>query len=107
MYKYSDAIINSTNGWKKNSGIICASAIGMAAIVLNDAGSTKRSFKPKNWFNRANGIPGGEDNILMLIGWGEDGIEDNFFIGDHGPFAEDVPQSSPGLTATPNVTSSF
>ncbi len=95
MYKFSDAIINSSNGWKKNSGIICASAIGMAAIVLNDAGSTKRSFKPKNWFNRANGIPGGEDNILMLIGWGEDGIEDNFFIGDHGPFAEDVPQSSP------------
>jgi hypothetical protein len=30
--------VNHPSGWKKNHGIIAASAIGMAAIVLNDAG---------------------------------------------------------------------
>lgn len=32
LYRRSDGIINSTSGWKKNHGIICASALGMAAI---------------------------------------------------------------------------
>jgi hypothetical protein len=39
LYNESDPIINSTFGWKKNHGIICASALGLAAIVLNDAGT--------------------------------------------------------------------
>ncbi len=39
LYRQSNSIINSTAGWKKNHGIICASALGMAAIVLNDAGT--------------------------------------------------------------------
>jgi hypothetical protein len=38
MYVESEDVINSFYGWKKNHGIICASALGMAAIVLNDAG---------------------------------------------------------------------
>jgi hypothetical protein len=32
MYRNADPIINSSTGWKKNHGIICASALGMAAI---------------------------------------------------------------------------
>lgn len=32
------SVINSTAGWKKNHGIIACSALGTAALVLNDAG---------------------------------------------------------------------
>ncbi len=38
LYKESNSVINSSAGWKKNHGIICCSALGMAAMVLNDAG---------------------------------------------------------------------
>ncbi|NDC30560.1 MAG: hypothetical protein EBZ58_06410, partial [Bacteroidetes bacterium] len=112
LYKQSDDIINSWTGWKKNHGIICASALGMAAIVLNDAGTETNFFvgvwgsikswfgteeveyapnySPLNWFDRAQGTSGGNDGILG----GEDGLEDNFFVGDHGAGCRDVPQSS-------------
>lgn len=33
MYRNADPIINSSSGWKKNHGIICASVLGMAAIL--------------------------------------------------------------------------
>lgn len=32
LYTESDNVINSHTGWKRNHGIICASALGMAAI---------------------------------------------------------------------------
>jgi hypothetical protein len=38
LYVQSNSIVNSSTGWKKNHGIICLSAIGLGAIVLNDAG---------------------------------------------------------------------
>ena len=38
FYDESNRVINSNSGWKRNHGIICASALGMASIVLNDAG---------------------------------------------------------------------
>ncbi len=38
LYVQSNSIVNSSTSWKKNHGIICLSAIGLAAIVLNDAG---------------------------------------------------------------------
>lgn len=38
FYIESEDVINSFTGWKRNHGIMCASALGMAAIVLNDAG---------------------------------------------------------------------
>jgi len=108
LYKSSDMVINSKFGWKKNHGIICASALYMAAIVLNDAGVEYRpvigtlkwvigrgpfphpSYSPKNWFDRAVGTEGGR---RILIPNGEDGIEDNFFVGHH-ILAKDVPQSN-------------
>ena len=39
LYLQSNSIINSTSGWKKNHGIASASALLMAAQVLNDAGT--------------------------------------------------------------------
>jgi hypothetical protein len=112
IYSESNSIINSTSGWKKNHGIICASALGMAAIVLNDAGVETNYFiglfdwvrpspkySPVNWYRRSHGTEGGEDNILGIIEWGEDGMEDNFFIGDHGYGFDDVPMTSPDGTA--------
>jgi len=112
LYKQSDDIINSWSGWKKNHGIICASALGMSAVVLNDAGTETNFFvgvwgsikswfgteeveyapnySPLKWFDRAQGTSGGNDGIFG----GEDGLEDNFFVGDHGAGARDVPQSS-------------
>ncbi len=114
LYKQSNDIINSSMGWKKNHGIICASALGMAAIVLNDAG-TETSFlvgvwgsiwnflggeaeveyapnySPRNWYERAHGTDGG-----TVLWFGEDGIEDNFFAGNHANMlgSVDVPQTN-------------
>jgi hypothetical protein len=42
IYKYSEGDLGITEhaiGWKKNHGIACASALLMAAQVLNDAGT--------------------------------------------------------------------
>jgi len=96
---------------EKNHGIICASALGMAAVVLNDAGTETNfywclggiksifgteevvyapNYSPINWFDRAQGTSGGNNGIFG----GEDGLEDNFFVGDHGAGFRDVPQSS-------------
>ncbi len=44
IYSESNSIINSTNGWKKNHGIICASTLLLAAQVLNDAGVETNYF---------------------------------------------------------------
>lgn len=39
MHIQSEDVINSFLGWKKNHGIICASSLGLAAIVLQSAGT--------------------------------------------------------------------
>ncbi len=122
VFNESDAVINSPSGWKRNHGIICASAIGMAAIVLNDAGTELESipyignflwlngligllkdgvipqpdYSPIKWLDRAVGTPGGNDGVL---GDGEDGLYDNFFVGDHWFLSPDVPQTNPEGTA--------
>ncbi|MFZ4797404.1 MAG: T9SS type A sorting domain-containing protein [Bacteroidia bacterium] len=107
LYIQSEDILNSFYGWKKNHGIICGSALCMAAIVLNDAGVEKSwgnfflgwlwgegtniprpNYSPQNWYERGYGTPTGY-NIFD----GEDGLRDCFFIGDHA-FVPDVPQSN-------------
>jgi hypothetical protein len=113
MHIQAEDVINSFAGWKRNHGIICASSIGLASIVLNDAGVETKwgrglfgflwgegfhiprpNYSPKNWQRRADGTDGG-------YSWtsGEDGIEDNMFHGRHiFPF-RDVPQTSPSGSA--------
>ena len=94
LYAESNFVINSRIGWKKNHGIICASVLGMAAIVLHDAGSRDLRFKynPKNWHVRA--VGDGGSNIFNV---GEDGLEDLFFIGKHNGNlvgVQNVPQTN-------------
>jgi hypothetical protein len=107
VYLQSDNVINSSNGWKRNHGIICASVLGLAAIVLNDAGAELNPIpyidnfglgwvnnlvslvingetpspedSPIKWMERAIGTTGGRE----LLGEGEDGLYDNFFVGHH------------------------
>ncbi|MES2382536.1 MAG: T9SS type A sorting domain-containing protein [Bacteroidota bacterium] len=110
------AVINSSTGWKKNHGIIACSALGTAALVLNDAGvsnsflmdfwgailsvisfggaNNPTGYSPINWMERSLGTTGG-NGILM----GEDGIEDNLFIGRHAFAFDNVPQTSHDGTA--------
>jgi hypothetical protein len=114
LYVESSKIINSETGWKKNHGIICASALGMAAIVLNDAGVVKSvdnglvrflhtiwnaitlqpiphpNYSPVNWWERAYGRP---HNIICFEDC-EDGLYDNFFIGQHN-VGKETPMTSP------------
>jgi hypothetical protein len=130
LYVESDYIINSSLGWKKNHGIMCASALGVAAIVLNDAGVETGlmgnaggllptignfisgifgsivgepwphpTYSPLMWYQRAHGT-GGSSNI-GIASWGEDGIEDNFFKGDHANLlgSVDVPMTNADGTA--------
>ncbi|NDC31067.1 MAG: hypothetical protein EBZ58_09075, partial [Bacteroidetes bacterium] len=130
LYVESDYIINSSLGWKKNHGIMCASALGVAAIVLNDAGVETGlmgnaggllpsignfigglfgsiigepwphpKYSPLMWYQRAHGT-GGSSNI-GIASWGEDGIEDNFFKGDHANLlgSVDVPMTNADGTA--------
>jgi hypothetical protein len=95
LYVESNNIINSHTGWKRNHGIICASVLGMSAIVLNGAGASKfrYRYRPYNWHRRAEGTPGGR----TWLGSGEDGLEDLFFVGNRNNFlgVQNCPQSSP------------
>jgi hypothetical protein len=102
FYDESNRVINSNLGWKKNHGIICASALGMASIVLNDAGVEtewisgifgifkhggfhipRPKYSPVNWHLRADGSA--EEK--------EAGIDDCMFHGKHWG-ATDVPQTN-------------
>lgn len=60
--------VNHPSGWKKNHGVIAASAMAMCAVVLNDAGARRIHWKwnPNTWAEAAN-----------------EGIEDCFFEGFH------------------------
>jgi hypothetical protein len=81
--------IESPTGWKKNHGIMAASAIGMAALVLNDAG-VERNFV-KALFSFVRPAPN-----YSPINWNELGQKawENLLTGDHVfPFAN-VPQTS-------------
>lgn len=113
LYIEADEIINNTAGWKKNHGLISAGVLGLAAIVLNDAGVTRSywdipsnffdyltldfttwprpNYSPLNWIDRSLGTGGG---IL-----GEGGIEDNMFKGIHYWGTHDVPQTNSDGTA--------
>ncbi|MCX6187496.1 MAG: hypothetical protein NTU43_10960 [Bacteroidetes bacterium] len=106
LYKQSDDIINSWSGWKKNHGIICASALGMAAIVLNDAG-TETSFLVGVW-GWIGDLFGEDDGVEFApyyspIKWnelGQGGFSENLFVGHHwklfGLVSDDVPQAYTG-----------
>jgi len=122
LYENSDNIINSRLGWKKNHGIICASALGMAAIVLNDAGTETKignfifgwlpggggsnwprpDWNPQNWQERSIGHEGQGWRILGK----EDGLIDNFFVGEQRWRSNDVPMTnsdgSAGYAEGPN-----
>ncbi len=71
------APIESVTGWKKNHGMMSAAAIGMAGIVLNDAGVEKSfwsslfdwvtyspNYSPQNWYEL-----GSEYRENLLEGW--------------------------------------
>lgn len=113
MHIQSEDVINSFLGWKKNHGIICASSLGLAAIVLQSAGTElnygrfflgwvvgkgtswpRPNYNPQNWDKRARGTQGG----YSLFG-GEDGLNDLFFKGKHTLGADDVPQTNSDGTA--------
>ncbi len=71
-------------------------ALGMAAIVLGEAGSWRDKYDPKNWFNRAHGTYHWQfpcfDNC-------DDGLEDNFFHGRHIYGAYNTPTTNSKGTA--------
>lgn len=102
VYTNADEVLNSRTGWKRNHGIAVASSIGLAAIVLNDAGTEtnilkgafgwlwgdgfvipRPDYSPVNWMKRAHG-DGGRTLKIGMLTWGEDGIEDVFFKGKMG-----------------------
>jgi hypothetical protein len=75
LYQASSRIINSNMGWKKNHGIICANALGMASIVLGHAGGKRDKYDPNKWFQRAHG----RKHTAICFDECDDGLEDNFF----------------------------
>jgi hypothetical protein len=108
FYEESKHVINSNLGWKKNHGIIAGSALGMAAIVLHEAGVEtewgrgllgvfnhngfhipRPNYSPLNWQLRADGSA--EEK--------EDGIDDCMFHGTHMWPSKDVPQTNATGTA--------
>jgi hypothetical protein len=118
LYIESFYVINGNIGWKKNHGIICSSALIMSSLILNDAGVETAIFddflyklfhlrtygfamphpnySPIKWYERGHGTEHGRN---LFHPNGEDGIEDNFFIGKHMLWVDDVPQSNSDGTA--------
>jgi len=96
LFIQSNGVINSTFGYKKNHGIICASVLGVAAMVLWDAGTglasdvpllahlnpfvlfsrifsppPRPNYNPQKWMNRCLGK--GQQpittNVINLVGY--------------------------------------
>ncbi len=105
LYYYSEGktgIINHAFGWKKNHGIAAASALLMAAQVLNDAGveTSYLNLIASIVFPLYGLVHGFYEPIphpkYSPINWnevGQKGIHNNLFDGDHWWPSKDVPQA--------------
>lgn len=81
--------IESPTGWKRNHGIMSASAIGMAGIVLNDAGVEADLFRGLfNWIRPAPNYSPVNWYRLGLLSY------ENLMYGIHIPFFADAPQTN-------------
>jgi len=117
LYYYSEGglgIVEHNWGWKKNHGIAAASALLMAAQVLNDAGvetdffNTWYSYIPViGWAIRTIAEPWPHPKYSP-INWnkiGQNGINENLFEGKHIYPAINVPQAN--KNSSPNGYSSY
>jgi hypothetical protein len=93
LYSTSSRIINSNIGWKKNHGIISCSGLGMASLILGQAGGRRDEYDPNKWFQRAHG----RKHNAVCLDECDDGLEDNFFVGRQA--GNDVPTTNSDGTA--------
>jgi len=92
-------VVNSPSGWKKNHGLMAASTLLMASIVLNDAG-TETSYITGlfGWLWGDATWPHPNWNPVWWNEYAWNGLYDNLHVGHH-TLTHNVPQTNADGTA--------